>query len=477
MEAVGTNGRTEGAVNGRKDKPASVAELVTELRRTFASERTRSYEWRVQQLDGILRMLEVEEAPILEALHADVGKTQFEAWSAEVGDVASGVKHIKKSLKKWMKPERVSTAMPAQPGKSRIVREPLGVVLIISPWNYPLSLAINPLAGAVAAGNCAVIKPSEVAPQTSALLAELLPKYLDPECIKVVEGGVPETTELLAQRFDHIFYTGNGAVGRIVMTAAAKHLTPVTLELGGKSPCIVDEDTDLEVAAKRIIWGKFYNCGQTCVAPDYILAHSSIHDRLIEQLEKTVLEFWGKDPKTHADYGRVVNARHHKRLMALLPGSGEVVTGGYGDEADRFIAPTILKNVGEDAPVMKEEIFGPILPVLKVSDIEEAVRFINGREKPLALYLFTGNKSVQETVISRTSSGGVLVNHALLHLTVPELPFGGVGESGMGAYHGKSSFETFSHRKSVLRKPTAIDPTLIYPPYTDSKKTWTKRLV
>jgi aldehyde dehydrogenase (NAD+) len=295
--------------------------------------------------------------------------------------------------------------------------------------------------------------------------------------MRVVEGGVAETTALLAERFDHIFYTGNGTVGRVVMEAAAKHLTPVTLELGGKSPCVVDQSTDLDVAARRIVWGKFYNAGQTCIAPDYVLAHEAIEDALLARLKQTVRDFYGDDPRTSPDYGRVVNVRHHRRLTALLPGSGEVVTGGGANEAERYLAPTILRDVPADAPVMAEEIFGPILPVLRVKDVDEAVAFVNARPKPLALYLFTKDGEVRRRVLERTSSGGALVNHISLHVGVPSLPFGGVGPSGMGAYHGKASFETFSHRKSVLVKPTWLDPRLLYPPYDETKKKWIRRLL
>jgi aldehyde dehydrogenase (NAD+) len=478
----GKNGSISGAASADPHAEAGrnlayLGETVGALRRTFESGVTRSYEWRLRQLEGLARLLASEEKAIVEALGKDVGKPRIEAWAAEVSECAGGVRYMRKNLKKWMKPERVTTSMVAMPGKSRIYREPLGVVLIIAPWNYPFSLAINPLMGALAAGNCALIKPSEVAPATSALLAELLPKYLDSEAVKVVEGGVPETTELLAQKFDHIFYTGNGTVGRIVMTAAAKHLTPVTLELGGKSPCIIDEHVDLEVAAKRVVWGKFYNCGQTCVAPDYLLVHKSVHDRFVSLLVETIHAFWGDNPQQHKDYGRVVNARHHKRLMSLIPGSGTVAIGGKGDEADRYIAPTLLTHVSEDAPVMQDEIFGPILPVLQVDDLDHAVRVVNARPKPLALYLFSSSDRSYEKVVTGTSSGGMVVNHAILHLAVHGLPFGGVGESGMGAYHGKHSFDTFSHKKAVLKKPTAIDPSLIYPPYTEAKEGWMRRLM
>jgi aldehyde dehydrogenase (NAD+) len=376
-----------------------------------------------------------------------------------------------------MKPKKVSTSLAAFPGKSLIVREPLGVALVIAPWNYPFALVVNPLAGALAAGNCAVVKPSEVAPATSALLARILPKYLDPEAVAVIEGGVPETTELLAQRFDHIFYTGNGAVGRIVMRAAAAHLTPVTLELGGKSPCLVDASANLEVSARRILWAKFYNCGQTCVAPDYILVEASVHDAFVAQLKATLREFFGDNPQQHKDYGRIVNARHHRRLMGLLPGSGQVAAGGQADEPDRYIAPTLLTQVPEDAPIMQDEIFGPILPILAVPNLDDAIHFVNARPKPLALYLFSSQDAAYEQVVSRTSSGGFVMNHAVIHLAVHGLPFGGVGESGMGAYHGEHSFDTFSHRKAVLKKGTALDMPLTYPPYTEKKESWLRRLL
>ncbi|MBM4359171.1 MAG: aldehyde dehydrogenase family protein [Deltaproteobacteria bacterium] len=473
------HGETNGHGNGPKAQLATVdvGRLVAQLRDVFESGRTKTYAWRTGQLEALGRMLAENEREILDALRSDVGKPALEAYTAEVAYTAGEAAHARKSLRGWMKPERVSTPVISQPGTSRIHREPLGVALIIGPWNYPFQLVMGPLVGAIAAGNCVVLKPSEVAPAVSALVAKLVPKYLDTDCIAVVEGGVPETTALLEQRFDHIFYTGNGTVGRVVMAAAAKHLTPVTLELGGKSPCIVDRDVDLEVAAKRIAWGKFFNAGQTCVAPDYLLVHESVHDRLLQLLTRTVREFYGADPKASPDFGRIVNARHHQRLMKLLPGSGSVVVGGEGDEAARYLAPTILKDVPPDSPVMAGEIFGPILPVIKVNSIDEAMRFINARPKPLALYVYSTSDQVQQRVLDGTSSGGAVLNHCWLHLAVPGLPFGGVGESGMGAYHGKLSFETFSHRKAVLRKPTSIDPPIMYPPYTDSKEAWLRRLL
>jgi aldehyde dehydrogenase (NAD+) len=454
------------------DAPA----LVASLRREFARERTRSYAWRVAQLDGIKRMLVERKDELLDALSKDLGKPSLEGFGTEIAYNLGCLAETKKHLKAWMKPEKVSTPIFCQPGKSYIHKDPLGVVLIISPWNYPFGLAIGPLMGAVAAGNCAVVKPSEVAPETSSFIARRLPQYVDADCIKVVEGGVPETTALLEQHWDHIFYTGNGAVGRIVMAAAAKHLTPVTLELGGKSPCYIDRSTDLDVTAKRVAWGKWSNAGQTCVAPDYVLAHRDVHDAFLDKIVATVREFYGDDPQRSRDYGRVVNQRHHARLMKLLD-SGDVVCGGGADASDRYLAPTVLRDVPPDSPVMKEEIFGPILPVLCVDNHEAAIRFINERDKPLALYVFTSDAAVAEEFIERTSAGGMSVNHTWMHLGNHALPFGGVGESGMGAYHGKHSFDTFSHHKSVLKKPFALDAPVMYPPFTPTKEAILKRVL
>jgi len=448
--------------------------LVARLHASFAGGLTRPLEYRQRQLEGIGRFLRDREGEIESALHRDMGRPSFEVYPAEIATIAAEIALARKKLRSWVKPERVSTSLVGQPGKSRIYHEPLGVVLIIGAWNYPIQLVMVPLVGAIAAGNCAIVKPSELAPATSALFASRLPDYLDGECVRVFEGGVPETTELLAEPFDHIFYTGSGTVGRIVMEAAAKHLTPVTLELGGKSPCLVDQHTDLDVAARRIVWGKFYNAGQTCVAPDYVLAHQAIEEPLLARMKKTLHDFFGDDPRTRPDFGRIASARHHRRLIKLLEGSGEVVAGGVADEQDRYIAPTILRDVPADAPIMADEIFGPILPVLRVKDIDQAIAFVNARPKPLALYLFSNDRAVQTNVLERTSSGGVTVNHTLLHLAVPSLPFGGVGASGIGAYHGKASFETFSHRKAVLVKPTWLDPWFFYPPYTDAKKKWVR---
>jgi aldehyde dehydrogenase (NAD+) len=332
------------------------------------------------------------------------------------------------------------------------------------------------MVGAIAAGNAVVGKPSEVAAQTSATLARVVPEYLDPESIAIVEGGVGETQALLAEPFDYIFYTGNGRVGRIVMGAAAERLTPVTLELGGKSPTIVDESADVEVAARRIAFGKFLNAGQTCIAPDYVLVTRTREAELAQQLGRAIRDFYGADPAASPDYARIVNDAHFQRLEQLLLGSTPAI-GGETNAADRYIAPTVLRDVSPDAPIMTEEIFGPLLPVLTVDNVDEAIRFVNDRDRPLALYVFAESDDVQRRVLERTSSGGVCINATVLHVAVPALPFGGVGASGMGAYHGKTGFDTFSHRKSVLTRPTRIDPKLAYPPYTKVKERLIRRFL
>lgn len=446
-----------------------IADLVRSLRAEFDSGKTRPLAFRLAQLDGLARFLKEQESEILAALASDLGKPALEGYSTEVGYSLGELAQTRKSLAKWMRPTKVPTPLLTQPGKSYIHKDPLGVVLVIAPWNYPLGLVVGPLIGAIAAGNTVLIKPSEVAPATSTLLARSLERYVDASVVRVVEGGVSETTELLAQRFDHIFYTGNGAVGRIVMEAAAKHLTPVTLELGGKSPTIVDRSANLDVAAKRICWGKFANAGQTCVAPDYVLAHEEIYERLVEKLKSTIRDFYGSDPQRSPDYGRIVNQRHLKRLANLLVNE-KVVVGGEVDEVDRYIAPTVLRDVAEGAPVMEDEIFGPILPVLKIRSTDDAVRFVNARPKPLALYVYAEDERVASDVIDRTTSGGATVNHAWMHLANHDLPFGGVGPSGMGAYHGKASFDCFTHHRSVLVKPTSLDAPILYPPYDATTK-------
>ncbi len=435
----------------------------------------RSLDARRTQLRQLRRMLIEREDTIMAAMVSDLGKPPMEAYAAEVGLVLAEIDDALKHLGEWAAPTKVKVALAFKPGSAEIMPEPLGVALIIAPWNYPMQLLIAPLVAALAAGNTVVLKPSEVAPATAAAMAELIPQYLDQRVARVVVGGVDETTALLAEHFDHIFYTGNGTVGRIVMTAAAKHLTPVTLELGGKSPAIVTADADITIAARRIAWGKFLNAGQTCVAPDYVLVDASVEKAFVDALAATIREFYGDDPKASADYARIVNERHWDRLNGLLDAGGydTTVCGGGGDRATKFIPPTVLTGVKPDAALMQEEIFGPILPVLPVSDLDEAIRFVNDRDKPLALYVFSCDPHAIGRVLDRTTAGGVCVNHAVLHVGVGALPFGGVGGSGMGAYHGKAGFDTFSHRKAVLRKPVRPDPSILYPPY----KGWKYKLV
>ena len=452
----------------------AIPDLIARLRDRFQTGETRPLAWRLEQLKKLESMLRDNEAALTRALTADLRKPAIEGFLMDIAVVASEIAMMRKKLRSWIKPQRAATPLSIQPAKSFIVREPLGVVLIIAPWNYPVQLAIAPLAAALAAGNVAVVKPSEMTPHTSATLARLLAATFAPDVVACVEGGVHETTALLDERFDHIFYTGNGRVGRVVMQAAAKHLTPVTLELGGKSPCIVDADCDLEVAARRIAWGKFVNCGQTCVAPDYVLVHRSREEELVQLLAKNIREFYGDDPKQSPDLARIVSDAHVDRLAKLLE-SGTVAVGGEVDRAQRYVAPTILRNVSPESPVMQEEIFGPILPILPVENVDEAIRLVNQREKPLALYIFTNRQEVEDAVLARTSAGGVSVNTVVWHVGNVNLPFGGVGESGMGVYHGRHGFETFSHHKSVLKKSTRIDPKLAYPPYTRLKKALIKR--
>ncbi len=453
--------------------------LVARLRETYARGHTRSEAWRRVQLERLRALLVDNEAELAAALHADLGKSATEAYLTEIGFTVNELSEALRHLARWMKPERVPTPMTSKPARASVHREPLGVALVIAPWNYPVQLLVAPLGAALAAGNSVVVKPSELAPATSAALARLIPRYLDHDAVAVVEGGVPETTALLAERWDHIFYTGNGAVGRIVMRAAAEHLTPVTLELGGKSPVIVAADADVEVAARRIAFGKFVNAGQTCVAPDHVFVARAVHGQLLDALAAAVRDSFGADPSRAKDYGRIVNAQHFDRLAGLYDGGGyaRTVTGGERDAASRYFAPTIVDDVAADAPLMAEEIFGPILPVIGVEDVDEAMTRVNAGDKPLALYAFTRDDAAAQRILAGTSSGGMLVNHTLLHLTVPALPFGGVGASGMGAYHGKAGFEAFSHRRSVLHKPAGMDVKLLYPPYTKVKDALLRRLM
>ncbi|MET8979640.1 aldehyde dehydrogenase family protein [Streptomyces sp. NPDC004539] len=433
--------------------PEQAADVVTRLRATFRTGRTKPVEWRTTQLRRLREMLTAKGDDLAAALHTDLGKSSTESYRTEIDFTVREIDHTLDHLADWLRPE--PAPVPAHLGSDATARtqyDPLGVVLVIAPWNYPAQLLLAPLVGALAAGNAVVVKPSELAPATSAALARLLPAYLDTDAVAVVEGGIPETTALLAEKFDHIFYTGNGAVGRIVLRAAAEHLTPVTLELGGKSPAFVDSTADLKTVAGRLARGKFLNAGQTCVAPDYVLTDPATAAALEPLLASAVEETYGADPQQSGEYGRIVNERHFDRLTGLLD-SGRTVVGGTHDRADKYIAPTVLADVDPGSPVMGEEIFGPILPIVTVDGLDEALAFINDRDKPLALYVFSESAETRGRIAAETSSGGLGYGLPLAHLTVSDLPFGGVGESGMGSYHGRYSIETFSHRKAILDKP------------------------
>lgn len=447
----------------------SIPDALQRLRATFALGKTRPVEWRLHQLGELARMMREHAADFSAALQADLHKCSFETALSELGFVESEAKYARKHLRRWARSRRVPTPMMALPGHSYIQPEPKGVVLIIAPWNYPLSMVCAPLVGAIAAGNCALMKPSEITTHTSATIARLLPRYLDNDAFAVIEGGVPETTELLANRFDHILYTGNEHVARIVMTAAAKHLTPCTLELGGKSPCLIDKSADLDVAASRIAWGKFINAGQTCVAPDHVLVHRAVAARFTELLAAKIKEFYGDDPSQSPDYCRIASERHAARFAKLLEGQ-KIHTGGQVDVAKRYVAPTIVLDPPLDSELMQEEIFGPVLPIITVDEMHHAISIVASRPKPLALYLFTKSKALENAVLEKLSAGSVCINDAVIFMVSPELPFGGIGNSGMGRYTGWYGFETFSHMKPVMKRSFRFDAPMRYPPYSDFKR-------
>jgi len=443
-------------------------DLLARLRTTFASGRTRPLAWRRAQLDAMEKMLEDNEGAIAEALAGDLAKPRQEVLLGETSLLFGEIRHARARMERWARPRRVAPPAVAQPGSSHVQPEPLGVALIIGAWNYPIQLVLAPLIPAIAAGNCAVIKPSEVTPRASKLLAELVPNYLDGDAIAVVEGAVPETTALLEQRWDHIFYTGGAAVGRIVMKAAAEHLTPVTLELGGKSPAIIDDGADLKSAARRIAWGKTLNAGQTCIAPDYVLVSTKQKPALIEALKQAFRDLLGPDPLASSDYAAIVNDRHFERLRALLA-HGKPVIGGQADPSTRKIAPTVLTDVALDSEVMTDEIFGPILPIIEVENLDRAIGFVRRGDKPLAAYLFTRSRASEKKFLAELACGSVAINDVMMFMSVPELPFGGVGMSGMGSYHGQAGFDRFSHLKAVIRRGRFPEIPIRFAPYSDFK--------
>lgn len=452
--------------------PKTYQDIVQTARSAFDSGRTKSFEFRRKQLKALYDMYVENERAMLDALESDLRKSKQESIVLEIEYMRNDIRNSLMHLKDWMKPECPAKGFANLLDGVYIFSEPYGVVLVIGAWNYPLQLTLLPVAGAIAAGNCVIIKPSEVASAAAKFMAETIPKYLDNECFHVVPGGVSETTELLKEKFDYIFFTGSSNVGRIVHAAANKHLTPTTLEMGGKSPVYLDNSVDFGIAAKRILWGKCVNSGQTCVAPDYLLCTKEVENKFIEAARKVLKEWYGENMQESPDLCRIVSDRHFARLIKFLD-NGKIAVGGKSDASDRFIEPTILTDVKPSDPVMQEEIFGPILPIVNIPNVLEAIKLIKGRDKPLALYVFSNIKKDVRLIIENVSCGGMCVNETIMHLAVDNLPFGGVGASGMGNYHGKYSFDTFSHKKSCLYKNCgALGEKLgsaRYPPYSNSK--------
>ncbi|HHX79619.1 MAG TPA: aldehyde dehydrogenase [Acholeplasmataceae bacterium] len=446
----------------------SIREVVQKQRYFFQNNLTKDLKFRAEQLKKLRKAILDHEEEILAALAQDLNKSAFEAYMTEIGIVLEEIRYILKRFKSWAKPKKVKTPLAQFPAKSKIYSEPYGVVLIMSPWNYPFQLTIAPLVGAIAAGNCALVKPSNYSPKTSEAIAKLIEKTFEPEYITVVLGGREANQDLLKQQFDYIFFTGGPTVGRLVMEAAAKHLTPISLELGGKSPCIVDESANIKLAAKRIIWGKFINAGQTCVAPDYVFVQKNVKEKLLEYMVKYIEKFFSEALREEYRFPKIVNERHFNRLLGLME-SGKIYYGGKSDSKLNRIEPTILDNVSWDSPIMQEEIFGPLLPILDFSDLNEVINKVNSRPKPLALYFFTTFKVKEKTILTSISHGGGCINDTIVHLATPYLPFGGVGESGIGNYHGKASFDTFSHKKSIMKKSNLIDIPFRYPPFKNLK--------
>ncbi len=440
-----------------------LAQLIRRQRAYFQTGATRPLDYRRAELQKLHDALVTHEPALLAALQADLRKSAYEAYTTELGLVLSEVRHALRCLPAWMRPQRRRTPLLAWPARGFVQPEPYGVALILGPWNYPLQLLLSPLVGALAAGNCVVLKPSEFAPHTAAAIAKLIGATFPQEYIAIVPGEREAAEALLRERFDCIFFTGSSNVGRAVMTAAAKHLTPVTLELGGKCPCLVCADAPPDITARRIAWGKFMNAGQTCVAPDFVLVERRLQPALVAALKRAIHQFYGENPQRSPDYGRIINRKHLDRLTGYLS-SGQIAHGGQHDAGDLYLAPTLLTGTPLDAPVMQEEIFGPLLPVLAFDNLDDALALLRDRPTPLALYLFTKDRATQEHVLRATRSGGVCLNDTVTHMIGKDLPFGGLGDSGLGAYHGQASFDCFTHRRSVLRRSLAFDPKLRYPP-------------
>jgi acyl-CoA reductase-like NAD-dependent aldehyde dehydrogenase len=434
----------------------------------FQSGETKKIKFKQQMLDKLFDAIKKFEPQIKDALYKDLRKSEFESIASEISGALEEIAFIRKKVRKWSKARRVPVAMTNHPASGRIYPEPYGSVLIFSAWNYPFLLMITPLAGAIAAGNCAVLKPAEQAPATAKVITDIIETTFDPDYITIFHGGQETAEALLTEKFDYIFFTGSSCIGKKVMKAASEHLTPVTLELGGKSPCIVDFDAKLDLAAKRIVWGKFLNAGQTCVAPDYLFVHQNVKDKLMIKMREYIRKFYGDNPQESPNYPRIINEKHFERLSSLLE-KGRLVCGGEKDSADKYIAPTIIDQILPEDPIMQDEIFGPILPVMEFETIFEVIEFINARQKPLAMYYFSKGRKDVDTILKRTSAGGMCINETVTHLINPCMPFGGVGNSGMGAYHGKYSFDTFTHYKPVMTKSNLIDFPVRYPPFSTLK--------
>ncbi len=438
--------------------------LLERQREYFRQGETRTLDFRIAQLMTLKRLIKASEDDLLEALRLDLGKCSVEGYLTEINILIHEIDYMIKNMKRFMRPTRVKTSLMFLGARSFIYSEPRGVVLIIAPWNYPVLLLLAPLVGAMAAGNCAVLKPSEFAPNVSRLMGKIISDNFSDEYVTLIEGDSEAAQSLLQEKFDYIFFTGGLRVGKMIMQRAAQHLTPVTLELGGKSPCIVDRDINLDITARRIVWGKFINAGQTCIAPDYLLVHKDIRNELLKKITEIIRDFYSNCSIESKHYSRIVNDRHFMRLTGLLE-EGNIIIGGESKREERYIAPTVIVDVPLTGQLMQEEIFGPILPVFEYETLEEAVDMVNERPKPLALYFFSNNREKQDLILETSQSGGVCINDTLIHTSSSELPFGGVGESGIGSYHGRASFDTFSHHKSVMRNTFCFDMKMKYPPY------------
>lgn len=455
------------------------SELVRLQREFYTEHITREIPFRLCALDRLEEGIKTHEQEITEALKKDLGKSPFESYLSEIGLILNEIRYTKRNLKEWAKDKHIYTPLFLIGSRSTIHYEPRGIALIIAPWNYPFQLCLSPLIGSICAGNCSVLKPSPDSPHVSYILSVLISECFEPEYIALINGSNEETGKVLQEKFDYIFYTGGMEYGRQVLTAASRHLTPVTLELGGKSPCIVDKDADIPKAARRIVWGKLLNCGQTCVAPDYLLVHESVKDKVTEFLKKEIIRQYSEDPRLNPDYPRIINERHFNRLVSML-NNGNILFGGTYDKKDLYISPTLIEmgklEEKPDSPLLSEEIFGPVLPILSFSDIDDCVEYINERDKPLALYYFTSGKNNARYMIQHTTSGGVCINDTVSHVANNRLPFGGIGNSGMGAYHGRYSFETFSHARSIVTTTNLYNIGMKFAPYNKKIK-WLKKLM